>query len=204
MAAVDQKYQEELSKPLVVYMNISAMDMINHLVDQYGNIALSDVKENNEKMNEPMDIDEPISTYFHRIDKCMQFAEDAKTPYTDEQVLQCVEHAVAMTGMYEQAMEEWMEKPNLSKDYKEFKKFITKKHKYLKDCLRRTTKQQGYHSVNALTAGVNTEEIDEALDNLAMATAVEKSTIEDVQATNQQLLELMQKMMEKMDWMKED
>eukprot|EP00957_Ditylum_brightwellii_P025845 1955126-Ditylum_brightwellii.AAC.1 len=32
-AAVDKKYLEELSEPLVGYMNISAMDMINHLVD---------------------------------------------------------------------------------------------------------------------------------------------------------------------------
>eukprot|EP00957_Ditylum_brightwellii_P162240 12353462-Ditylum_brightwellii.AAC.1 len=65
-------------------------------------------------------------------------------------------------------------------------------------------KQQGYHSVTALTTGVNTEEIAEALDNLAMATTAEKNTIKDVQATSPQLLKLMQKMMEKMDWMKED
>eukprot|EP00957_Ditylum_brightwellii_P104578 7968760-Ditylum_brightwellii.AAC.1 len=97
-----------------------------------------------------------------------------------------------------------MEKPNSSKDYKEFKKFIAKKHKYLKDHFRRMAKQQGYHSVNALTTGVNTEEIAEVLDNLAMTKTTEKSTIKDVQATNQQLLDLMQKMMEKMDWMKED
>eukprot|EP00957_Ditylum_brightwellii_P144056 10976604-Ditylum_brightwellii.AAC.1 len=72
-------------------------------------------------MNEPMGIDEHISTCFHHIEKCVQFAEDSKTPYTNEQVLQCVEHAAAMTGMYEQAMEELMEKPSSAKDYKEFK-----------------------------------------------------------------------------------
>eukprot|EP00957_Ditylum_brightwellii_P087675 6676358-Ditylum_brightwellii.AAC.1 len=72
-----------------------------------------------------------------------------------------------------------MEKPSSAKDYKEFKKFIAKKHKCLKDCQRRVAKQQGYHSVNALTTGVNTEEIAEALDNLAMATTAEKSTIKD-------------------------
>eukprot|EP00957_Ditylum_brightwellii_P067673 5136495-Ditylum_brightwellii.AAC.1 len=109
-----------------------------------------------------------------------------------------------MTGMYEQAIKEWMEKPSSAKDYKEFKKFIAKKHKYLKDHLRRMAKQQRYHNVNALTTGVNTEDIAEDLDNLAMATIAEKSTIEDVQATNQQLLKLMQKMMEKMGQMKDD
>eukprot|EP00957_Ditylum_brightwellii_P025046 1895001-Ditylum_brightwellii.AAC.1 len=61
-AAVDKKYLGELSEQLVGY-----------------------VKENNKKMNEPMDIDEPISTYFHCIEKCVHFAEDAKTPYTNEQ-----------------------------------------------------------------------------------------------------------------------
>eukprot|EP00957_Ditylum_brightwellii_P063218 4798663-Ditylum_brightwellii.AAC.1 len=155
-------------------------------------------------MNKQMDIDESMRTYFYCIEKCAQFAEDAKTPYTNEQVLQCVEHAATMTGMYEQSMEEWMEKPSSAKDYKEFKKFIAKQHKYLKDHLRRTAKQQGYHSVSALTTRVNTEEIAEVLDNLAMATTTEKSTIKDVQATNQQLLNLMQKMMEKMDQKKDD
>eukprot|EP00957_Ditylum_brightwellii_P002368 181401-Ditylum_brightwellii.AAC.1 len=65
-------------------------------------------------------------------------------------------------------------------------------------------KQQGYHNTNAHTTGFNTEEIAEMLDNLAMATTAEKGTIEDVQATNQQLLKLMQKMMEKMHWMRDD
>eukprot|EP00957_Ditylum_brightwellii_P068603 5208484-Ditylum_brightwellii.AAC.1 len=37
-----------------------------------------------------------------------------------------------------------------------------------------------------------------------MATTAGKSTIKDVQATNQQLFELMQKLMDKMDWVKED
>eukprot|EP00957_Ditylum_brightwellii_P068374 5190855-Ditylum_brightwellii.AAC.1 len=63
-AAVEKKYLEELSEPLVWYMNISGVDMIDHQLDQYGDITLSDVRENNERMNEPMDIDEPISTYF--------------------------------------------------------------------------------------------------------------------------------------------
>eukprot|EP00957_Ditylum_brightwellii_P096064 7319055-Ditylum_brightwellii.AAC.1 len=180
------------------------MDMIDHLVDRYGNITSSDVKENNKRMKELMDIDEPISRYFYCIEECVQFAEDAKTPYTNEQVLQCMEHAASMIGMYEQAMEEWMEKPTSPKDYKEFKKFIAKKHKYLKDCLRRTAKQKGYHSVYTLTTGLNTEEIAEVLDNLAMATTAEKSIIKDIQATNQQLLELIQKLMEKMDWMRDD
>eukprot|EP00957_Ditylum_brightwellii_P179021 13636208-Ditylum_brightwellii.AAC.1 len=98
-------------------------------------------------------------------------------------------------------MEDLTEKPTSSKDYKEFKTFITKKHMYLKDHLRRMEKQQGYHSANAFTTGLNTEEIADVLDNLAMATTAEKNTIEDVQAINQQLLELIQKMMQKMDQM---
>eukprot|EP00957_Ditylum_brightwellii_P083669 6360012-Ditylum_brightwellii.AAC.1 len=32
-AAVDKKYLEELSEPLAGYMKISAMDMIDHMVD---------------------------------------------------------------------------------------------------------------------------------------------------------------------------
>eukprot|EP00957_Ditylum_brightwellii_P087393 6652145-Ditylum_brightwellii.AAC.1 len=159
-AAVDKKYLEELSEPLVGYMNITAQNMINHLINQYGHITSSDVKEINKCMNEPMDIDELISTYFHQVEKYVQLAENAKTPYTNEQVLQCVEHATSTTGMFDQAMEEWMEKPTTSNNYKEFKKFIQKKHRFLKECLRRTAKQQEYHNANTLMESA-TEEIAE-------------------------------------------
>eukprot|EP00957_Ditylum_brightwellii_P150641 11469587-Ditylum_brightwellii.AAC.1 len=66
--AVDKKYLEGLIKPLVGYMNITAQDMINHLMDWYGHITSSDVKENNKCINELINIDEPISTYFHRVE----------------------------------------------------------------------------------------------------------------------------------------
>eukprot|EP00957_Ditylum_brightwellii_P178536 13599621-Ditylum_brightwellii.AAC.1 len=91
-----------------------------------------------------------------------------------------------MTGKFDQATEEWMEKPPTSKDYKE-----------------RTAKQQGYHNANALMESA-TEEIAEVLDNLAMATTAVRRTIEEVQAMNNQLLELTKKMLDKIDKIRED
>eukprot|EP00957_Ditylum_brightwellii_P185688 14137993-Ditylum_brightwellii.AAC.1 len=89
-----------------------------------------------------------------------------------------------------------MEKKSSSKDYKDFKKFIAK----LEEHLRRIAKQQGYHNANAFMESA-TEEIAEALDNLAMAITVERGTIKEVQAKNNQLLELTKKMLDKMDRM---
>ena len=42
---------------------------------------------NKRKMDEPLDPTVPIDVYFKRIDECVQFATDAKTAYTPEQIL---------------------------------------------------------------------------------------------------------------------
>eukprot|EP00957_Ditylum_brightwellii_P133172 10153663-Ditylum_brightwellii.AAC.1 len=44
-----------------------------------------------------MDISQPIDAYFARIDACIQYASDGKTPYTAKKIITTVLHAVQKT-----------------------------------------------------------------------------------------------------------
>ena len=57
-------------------------------------------------MDEPMDPSEPIDVYFKRIDKCIQFAADAETAYTSEQILQTAYYAISSSNIYTDACNE--------------------------------------------------------------------------------------------------
>eukprot|EP00957_Ditylum_brightwellii_P044914 3406156-Ditylum_brightwellii.AAC.1 len=53
-------------------------------MDQYRQIKPINLVENGVNYNRPMDISQPIDAYFARIDDCIQYALDGKTPYTSK------------------------------------------------------------------------------------------------------------------------
>eukprot|EP00957_Ditylum_brightwellii_P169996 12938965-Ditylum_brightwellii.AAC.1 len=86
--------------------------------------------------------------------------------------MQCVENAAHMTEIFDRAMKEWEEKDT--------------KDRIKQQC--RIAKQHKYHSANALMEGSATEEIAEALDNLAIVTTAEHDTIADLEKMQEQLV----------------
>eukprot|EP00957_Ditylum_brightwellii_P061673 4679914-Ditylum_brightwellii.AAC.1 len=69
-------------------------------MDWYGQIKPADLVKNGMSYNKPIDISQPIDAYFARIDDCIQYASDAKTPYTAKQTITTVLHAVQKTGWF--------------------------------------------------------------------------------------------------------
>ena len=53
--AVDEVYISKLQNKYTGYLNITARDLIDHLLNQYGKITPADVKECKTQMNEPID-----------------------------------------------------------------------------------------------------------------------------------------------------
>ena len=52
-------------------------------------------------MDELMDPSQPIYVYFKCIDECVQFAADAKTSYSLEQILQTTYYVISSPNIYE-------------------------------------------------------------------------------------------------------
>ena len=121
--AVDEPYISELRNKYTGFMGITTRDMVDHLLDRYGKITPADLKDNERRMNEPLDGSQPIDIFFKRIDNAVQYADDGNTPYTPQQILQTVFHAVNATGMYKDACKEWRKKPVASKTWTTFKIF---------------------------------------------------------------------------------
>ena len=124
--AIDAVYIDERRDRYTAFLNVSARDLMNHLLHRYGKITATDMKENKQKMEEPIDTSEPIDKYFKRIDDCAQFATDANTAFTTEQILQTAYYAIKTTGLYTDACKEWRRKPEDQKHGKTLKDFLPK------------------------------------------------------------------------------
>ena len=122
--AVDAVYLEEKRDRYTGFLSVTARDLITHLLQRYGKITASDLMLNKQKMDEPLDPSVPIDVYFKQIDKCVQFATDAETVYTPEQILQTAYYAVSSSNLYTDACKEWRRKPQNEKTWANFKTFL--------------------------------------------------------------------------------
>eukprot|EP00957_Ditylum_brightwellii_P039708 3004663-Ditylum_brightwellii.AAC.1 len=85
--AVEDVFMSQLRHKYSAYLGVISRDALDHLMDRYGQIKPADFVENRTNYNKPMYISQPIDAYSARIDDCIQFASDDKTPYTTKQVI---------------------------------------------------------------------------------------------------------------------
>eukprot|EP00957_Ditylum_brightwellii_P130727 9973180-Ditylum_brightwellii.AAC.1 len=71
--AVDNVYICLLCHKYSAYLGVTARDVLNHLIDQYGQIKPADLVANGKEYKRPMDISQPINAYFAHIDDCIQY-----------------------------------------------------------------------------------------------------------------------------------
>jgi hypothetical protein len=149
-----------------------------------------------------MDISQPIDAYFARIDDCIQFASDGKTPFTAQQILTTALHAVQKTGWFRVGIREWKTKDTADQTWENFKKDFAKEYDEIKEEQGVTAQAAGYTQAN------NVVQISDALDNLANAALADRRTVEDLSTANKELAEAnkqlttqMNKINEKLDSM---
>ena len=85
--AVNVVYLEEKCDRYTGFLVVTSKDLINFLLQRYGKITASDLMTNKRKMDKSLDPSVPIDIYFKKNDECKQFATDAETAYTPEQIL---------------------------------------------------------------------------------------------------------------------
>ena len=96
---LEDMYLKELKNKYTVFLVVTLCDLLKHIFDRYGNIATSDLESNNKWINKPVYSSLPINKYFNQINDCVQFDNDGKTPYTEEQVVQNAHHVVLVSGI---------------------------------------------------------------------------------------------------------
>eukprot|EP00957_Ditylum_brightwellii_P119905 9150218-Ditylum_brightwellii.AAC.1 len=95
---VEDVSMRQLRHKYSAYLGVTSRDVLDHLMDRYGQIKPVDLVENGMNYNKPMGTSQPIDAYFARIDYCIQYASDGKTLHTTKQIITTVLHAVQKTG----------------------------------------------------------------------------------------------------------
>ena len=120
--AVEEPYVSESRNRYTGYMGVTTRDLLDHLIDRYGNIMAADLKTNEARINEALDNSRPIDVFFQRINDAVQYADDGKNPFTAKQILQTAFHSVNATGLYREACKEWCQKSDQDKMWTNFKR----------------------------------------------------------------------------------
>eukprot|EP00957_Ditylum_brightwellii_P002789 214897-Ditylum_brightwellii.AAC.1 len=102
-------------------------------MDCYGQIKPADLVANGNEYNKPMDISQPINAYFVRIDDCIQYASDGKTPYTSKQILPTALHAMQRTRWFKDGIRTWKVRDRVDKTWQNFKTYFAKEYDEIKE-----------------------------------------------------------------------
>ena len=200
IAAVEDVYLAEKKDRYMGFLHVRTRHLLEHLMQRYGNITPLARKQNKTRLEEPLDTSQPIDVYFKRVDDCVQFAVDAGTPFSAEQILETVYYAVSASGLYTDGCKQWRKRNNNTKTWVAFKLYFASEYHDLREQMNMTSQQSGFHSANAATSPTSPSlpQITDALDQLAMATVNDKTIIAqltqanaELTATNKQLVQQM-------------
>ena len=175
--AIKGPYLMELRDRRFGYLNSSPMDMLDHLFDRYGNLTAIDVQECKNRINEPFNPDEPIAVYFQHLEDEQQISDDGGVPISQAQLLQTALFAFYVSGNFTDACKRWEELALNDTTWPRLKTHFSTEYKSWKTKQRINAQQGGFHSSNAVTSAHATNSLTEALDHLANAAVLDKTTL---------------------------
>jgi hypothetical protein len=111
LQAVPHTYLCELSDPDLGFSNVSPQQMLDHLIQNYGQITHNDLRENLELLKKPWDPDTPIEQVFEHGTFCRKFATEGQDPISDTAYLVNLVQIFENSGVLDKAVEDWERKP---------------------------------------------------------------------------------------------
>ena len=175
LGAVDDIFVNALHNPHVGYANVTTLELITHLYDNYGKISDHDLQKNQETMKEEIDLNLPIENFFRRVEDCVDYAAAGNTPFTPEQVVSSAFYSVQQTGMMLDDVREWKRKPRATKTWDAFKTHFAAAHNEMRESIETST-TAGFHPTHTANAA-------EAINNLANATVADRETMANLTST---------------------
>ena len=121
LQAVDPVYTTVLEDPEMGYADVKPIDLLDHLIDEYGIISETDLENNCEKLSATWDPTEDFETLVTRIRDVQLFAEAGKEEVTDNQALRLTIAMFERENTFEQDVDDWHRLKKLEKTMKRFK-----------------------------------------------------------------------------------
>ena len=173
------------------FSNSTTRQLIEHLLQSYGNITPTDLAKNDAMFRQAVDPNRPIETFYSQIEDAMDFADAGRIAYTAAQVVTNAYSLIFNTGLFPESCREWRRKLDDDKNWANFKIHFTEAHQDWR-LAQGTAQTAGYHGANnAMDSFVN--DTADAFANLATATASDRQMMADLTATNKDLTQLVSK-----------
>jgi hypothetical protein len=173
-------YMDILNENMVGYANISARDMLDHLLDTYGNITAVDLEINFEHMRRAWDPQQQVESLFKHIQDCADYSEAGGVLIGHPQQINVGYEKIFATGHYMSACRRWNEKHTIEKTWTQFKSHFAAAHRQHKQMQGESAATAGYHSANAAVTH-NEYQMAEAtigaLENIATATTADRGVV---------------------------
>ena len=94
--SVEYTYIYKLHNNYTGFMGANSIDLIHHMMDRYGNIIKTDLKDYQKMIFQSLDTAITIDKYFDIIGDLIQYSDKIKHPYTASQI---INNMVLATGL---------------------------------------------------------------------------------------------------------
>jgi hypothetical protein len=180
ISVFEPMYLDIFNDNMVGYSNISAIDMLDHLFETYGNITAVDLEINFEHMRRAWDPQKPVESLFKKIQYCADYSEAGGVLIGHPQQINFGYANIFATGHFMSACRWWNEKHAIEKKWTQFKSHFAAARRQHKQMHGESAATAGYHSANA-TVSHNEDQMAEAaigaLAKLATAIAADRGVV---------------------------
>jgi len=190
-AAIDDVYYAVLDDPIEGLNGVDLRMLTTHILSTYAQISQPDMDANMAEFNIGMDPILPLAVYTRKQEKCQVFASDAGVPISEATMVTTgTKHALA-TGNMTLAWREWRRRPVADHTWHHWKTHWTAAFAEMRDINRMTTAESNF-GANAAEEEAQGRQIATSLEHLANASIQKNATIDQLVATNSQLMQALE------------
>jgi hypothetical protein len=136
-------------------------------------------------MKQAYNSSQPIEVLFAQMEDDLDLAAVAQAAYTPKQIVAYTYNIMFQTGVFADACHDWRCCAIADNTWANFKSDFAMAHQELQES-QLTSQSAGYHSANSVLKAWHAQ-TEEALANLATATASDRSTVSALSSTNSEL-----------------
>jgi hypothetical protein len=162
ISVFEPMYLDILNTKMVGYANISARDMLDHLLDTYSDITAVDLEINFEHMRQAWDPQQPVESLFKHIQDCADYSEARGVLIGHPQQINVGYAKIFATGHFMTACRRWNENHLIEKTWTQFKSHFAAAHRQHKQMQVESAATAGDHSTSAV--------VDQTEDQMAEST----------------------------------
>jgi hypothetical protein len=145
--AVPENYLKELSDPEFEFSNVTTLQALTHLHEQFSTVTTDDFKQNKVAMEAQWNPPTPIQDLFTQLTDGQRFLTENDGPLTDLALARLGFDIILATGVFETACSNWRQRPEPEKTFANFRTYFARQETERRAKL--TAKGAGYHGANA-------------------------------------------------------